>query len=207
MIIHEVVISPAAGHSVAGSYSRGHELENVCELDIVDRYVRSMCDELDHAAIRHRILPVRTPPGISEGTRHEAVLPNCLLLDCRLGWCDKPPSKRGANKSRIFMGQGAVSEMACLIGEAMAHWGHIYISHDHRGANPIVDQDSPMLTTKGVLGLRLEPFVLNGPDAKTYCTKLEELGRDIGRTIADYMIARNASSRSKPSSLNTSLLR
>lgn len=61
----------------------------------------------------------------------------------------------------------------------------------------MVDGDDESLR-KGNGGIRLEPFVLNGSSAAQYAQRLEELGRDIGRIIADYVIKGNHGANVKP---------
>lgn len=201
MRIHEVLIAPAAGYlSAAGKYTLGLSVDNMTEVSIVDKYCRGITDALDDSGVRNRTLPVRKPPGIKEGERHHGIMPNTLILHCRIGWCDKPPSKRPLyNKSRIFQGAGDYGELPELISETMAHWGQIYVIHGHQGCNPVVCDEDPLLKVEGTAGLRLEPFILNGPAAEQYCGKLEELGRDLGRTIADFIIAKDYHARNKPS--------
>lgn len=197
MRIHEVLIVPSAGYSAAdGTYTRGLAFKNLSELDIVDNYVRSILDELDEASIRHRVLNVRMPPGVPEGLRHSGVQPNTLVLHCRVHWTT---GKVISNKSRTFYGHGGISELAHVVSQSMSHWGHTYASFGHQAANPVQDLEDPLLCVTGASGIRVEPFAINGPNSQEYAAWLPQLGRDIGRAVADYVIAKDLAARCKPS--------
>lgn len=199
MNLHEILIVPSAGHSSAeGAYTRGHCLGNMAEIDIVDHYVRAISDALDESSVRHRIMDVRRPPGKPEHLRHEGILPGTLVLDCRVGWSDKAPSKGPKNNSsHVYYMRDHLRTLAVTIAEAIGHWGQIYANHGHRGCRPETDDHPLLATVTG--GIRIEPFMLNAPMAEQYVLHLEQLGRDIGRSIGDFMIAQSLGARAKPS--------
>lgn len=198
MRFSEVLIIPAGDHaSPIGRMRPPRRVDNLLEVEIIDRYVRAIVDELDDAGVRHRVLPVRRPPGVEPSARHLGIFPGTLVLHCSLGWDDK---KRGAsNKSAAFIGTDEASTLAVLVAETMAHWGQTYVAYEHRGCNPVVDGEDRLLAVEGASGLRLEPFMLNGPSAGLYAEKLEELGRDIGRVVSDFIIAQQEAARNRPS--------
>ena len=204
MRVHEVVIVPGAGYlSAEGIYTRGHQTDRVTELDVVDQYVRAIQDELDIGSIRHRTLETRKRPGIPEGSRHLGILPGSFVLHCKVSWNVRPPSKPNTtNRSRIFYGPGDAPPVAHLIEEILSHWGTLYVAHEHLCASPVEDACDPLLSVPGCVGLRLEPFALNGPNAELYFTKLEQLGRDIGRGVADYLINNQSHARMRPCTID-----
>lgn len=178
--IHEIVIIPSAGHQGAG-YSRGHTADALAEVDIVDQYVRSLVDELENAAIRHRVVATRKAPGTSP----ENWFQNCehsLPVLCTVGW-DKSVNKSSTqNVSAVRFGPEVSAILASGLVDTMAHWGSLYV-HGHRRATPVQDEKAR--------GIVVEPFRLNGPGAKEYAARLDKLGRDLGRFIADYCVGKN----------------
>jgi hypothetical protein len=201
--IHEVLIVPGAGHGGAGFYDRGHVMGNMAETDVVDSYIRGIVDELDDCAVRHRIMPTRSAPGVPLDQRHQNIMPHSLILSCHVGWFKASPSKMPTNNlSRVFYGARELFGLAKQVSEAVGHWGQLYGGFSHRGAAACADQENPLLNAAGTWGLRLEPFALNGPNALDYCKRLEQLGRDIGRVLTNYLINRDEG-RAKPSTLDT----
>jgi hypothetical protein len=187
-MIHEVYIVPALGYD-GERYDRGHCIGTMSSLDVIDRYVAALYDELDTTGVRVRKAETRKKPGVPYGQRHCGISPNTLVLHCDAGWSyAKHPPK--VNRSRVLLGMPEASELGCLVGEAVVHWGKTYCCYFHAGITPIVDVDDPVIAVAGTVGLRLEPFQLNGPDVGAYMVKLETLGRDIGRAIADYILTR-----------------
>lgn len=197
MRIHDILIVPAAGYSSpSGAYTLGKAFGNLTEMDLVDKYVHALTDELDDAGIRWRSLPVRKPPGVPEDKRHEGIFSNTLVLHCCLGWMTKCSK---VNKSKLYFSKGSHHELPDLFSEAMAHWGQIYVSHGHQGGKPTIDEADPLLRIPESIGIRVEPFMLNGPELDLYVVQLQRLGRDLGRTLSDYMIHKSSSVRARPS--------
>lgn len=188
-MIHEVLIVPGAGYCAPGLYQAGRRVDNLLEADVIDRYVRALVDELDNAGVRYK----------NQNQTRAGIFPNTFVLHCCLGWYDKPAKTLQCNKSQTYLANAEANGMAILVAEAMAHWGQTYVAYEHRGCNPVVDDGDKLLNAPGSSGLRLEPFLLNGPAAVGYCSKLEELGRDIGRVIADYIISSQQTARNRPS--------
>lgn len=157
----------------AVSLGQGECIGNLSEADIIQKYVKALSDELDGCAIRHRI--------------STAPFPYEFVIHCGLGFYRKPPSQRPLeNTSRVYMGTPEVNGLACLLSDGLGHWGKVYVSHGHRGAKPVVDREDKLLQVQNG-GVRLEPFVLNGAKAAEYACRLEQLGRDMGRIVADYV--------------------
>ncbi len=178
-------------------------MHNMAETDVVDAYIRGLVDELDDCAVRHRIMPTRSAPGVSLDQRAVGIMPHTLVLSCQVGWFKASPAKMPTNNlSRIFYGARELFGLARQVSEAVGHWGQIYGGFDHRGAAACADKDDKLINAPETWGMRIEPFALNGPSAADYCKKLENLGRDIGRVLTTYLISRDEG-RSKPSTLDT----
>lgn len=179
--IHEVVIVPNAGHHGPGVYTRGHTVDALAEVDLVDHYVRSLVDELDQSAIRHRVVPTRKAPGIAEERRYEATAES-LVIVCSIGW-DKSVNKSAqANTSSVRFPSQLPMGLVAGLADTIAHWGGLYV-HGHRRGTPV--------QVEGLKAVWLEPFRINGPDAYAYAAKLGKLGHDLGRFIADYCVGKN----------------
>ncbi len=194
MKFFEVCIVPSAGFlGPDAGYSYGLRDGNLTEVGIVDAYVRALADELDDAAVRHRVLDAtRKKPGVAEDERHKTVLGCTLVLSCRIA------SGQGG-KSWTHYGTPDALPVAKLIAESMGQWGQLYVSHAHTRSNPLLQADDPLLTVTGSAGVQIAPFSIDAPDALVYASKLEQLGRDVGRTIADYIISQNMAAKIKPS--------
>ena len=190
--IHEILIIPAAGHGGPGVYSRGATIDTLAEVDIVDQYVRSLVDELDQSSIRHRVVPTRRAPGTPENSRFDLVQDHILPIVCSVGWDPSKNKLSSANISTVRFGLDMPHAFAAGLVDAMAHWGSLYV-HGHRRSTP--------LGAEGVRGIVLEPFRINGPSALQYAAKLDKLGRDLGRYIADYCFMKNTGTAIRAPSL------
>ncbi len=146
--------------------SQGRVNGVMSETEIVRRYVRAVSDELDHCAVRHRIGQDQRPWEFT--------------LSLGLGWLlsKKEPL---TNRSRLWISDARSSPIGVLLAETLSHWGTTYIGLEHRSCKPVARQDA-------VSHIHIEPFELNGLRAASYAQRLEELGRDIGRTLADYVV-------------------
>lgn len=191
--IHEIVIIPSAGHLGPGVYTRGHTVDAMAEVDLVDQYVRSLIDELDQSLVRHRVVPTRKGPGILPDRRYEGTSEaNALPLLCSIGW-DKSVNKSATtNASAVRFSPAVSSILASGLVDVMAHWGALYV-HGHKRSTPVQDE--------GVRGIVIEPFRINGPNAVQYAARLDKLGRDLGRFIADYCLGKNTGTAIRAPSL------
>lgn len=174
MNLHEFRIVPSAGHSGPGRYDRGSTHKNLSEVDLVDRYVSRLKDELEEERIRYTIAPTRAPPGIVEEQRTNT-LDHVMPIVCAVGYNPAPKLKLAANSSIVFYGADVPKRLYLLLSEVIGHWGSLYV-HGHRAVAPQPCER----------GLRLEPFLINGPSALEYAARLDRLGRDIGRALSDY---------------------
>ncbi len=190
--IHEILIIPAAGHGGPGVYSRGATIDAMAEADLVDQYVRSLADELDQSSIRYRIANTRKAPGTPEGERCGVPGLNVLPVVCAIGWNQAKNATALFNSSLVKFAPDVSSVLASGLVQTMAHWGALYV-HGHKCSAP-VQADS-------LRGLVLEPFKLNGPNASLYAARLDALGRDIGRFLADYCVNKNTGTAIRAPSL------
>lgn len=183
--IHEFLLIPGVGHFGPGAYDRGHVMGNLIEVDLVDKYVATMADELDQSAIRHRICATRKAPGLSQEARFKDCFEYVLPVQCRIGWSHAKKIKPIHNQTTVYYGTDVPSAFAAELVDIIRHWGSIYVTHGHKAAAPV--------PTDGLRGISIEPFFLNGPNAPDYCRWLDKLGRDLGRYLADYARSRQES--------------
>ncbi len=174
MNLHQFHIVPSAGHFGPGQYDRGHEHRNLAEIDLVDRYVLPMKDELDQERIRFSIAPTRSPPGVSAEERLNT-LEHIMPIVCAIGVSRATKIKPAYNLSTVYYGSDVPKRLYNLLAEVVGHWGALYV-HGHKTAGAV----------PGDRGIRIEPFMINGPAALEYAARLDRLGRDIGRAISDY---------------------
>jgi len=187
--IHTVYIVPAFGHSDAlGAYTRGQAFGRYCEMDVVDGYLHTLTEELDSDGIRFEVMPTRRAPGVVEPLRYRHVEPHSLVLHLCSGVTDKAPHAK--NISHVYHGGGPSKDIALEISDAVFEWGQCTV-FGHRKANPCEHKNDPLLTAPGALGVRIEPFLLNGPDAGDYMTRLANLGVCIGRAVSSYLMVRS----------------
>ncbi len=174
MNLHEFRLIPSAGHYGPGVFDRGGEHKNLAEVDLVDRYVLPLKDELEQEGIRFSISPTRKAPGISLEDRTN-LLEHIMPITCAMGFSRATKIKPSYNISTIYYGEDAPKRLYTLLSEVVGHWGALYV-HGHKtaGAQP------------GGRGIRIEPFMINGPNVQEYARRLDRLGRDIGRAISDY---------------------
>lgn len=188
--IHSVLIVPDLGHGGPSCYDRGRSIGRFAELDVIDGYVPALAEELDHDGVRVEVMPTRSSPGVPHATRAGRVEPNQLVIHCCSGWgelADKPQVVK--NITRVFFGETGSKELAEEVSEAASEWGQCFV-FGHRTANPHGRKADPVIHVKGSVGIRLEPFMLDGPDANTYLAQLPRLGVAVGRAISNYLRTR-----------------
>ncbi len=184
MRVHEILIYPGLGHYGCGVYNRGNAVGSLVEVDLIDTYVQAMADELDNSAIRHRIATTRRAPGIPTAERAEGIFPHTLVVHCRMGWNEAKKVKAAHNISQVYYGPES-APLARQIAEVVGHWGGLYV-FGHKTAQAISDDEDELLAVPNTWGIRLEPFQLNAPKAEEYAMRLGQLGRDVGRFLADW---------------------
>lgn len=189
MRTHEVLIVPAFGHADAhGCYNQGLHIGAYSELDVIDAYLPNLVEELETDGIRYRVLPTRSRPGVPEDRRHLHVERFQLVLHLGVGVYAgrSPPAK---NISAVYFGTPLAKDIAKEISEALCTWGQCYV-WGHRNSRPEPLKTDPVINADDTLGVKIEPFMLNGPDAKEYLARLPELGTAIGRAVSSYLMVR-----------------
>lgn len=182
-MIHQILIVPSAG-ACGERWSAGFRAGVLHETEVVDGYVRALCDELELRRIRYRVMPTRTLPGIPPELRHEHVEENDLVLSCRLGW--ETRSQTRPNWSQVTFGKGASNKLARIVSDAIGTWGRCYV-YGHESRNPIRDPNDALLNVPGARGLEVVPFAINGDGALEYARRLKALGRDLAWAIHEYI--------------------
>lgn len=181
MNLHEFRIVPSAGHFGPGDYRRGHEHKNLAEIDLVDRYVLPLKDELEQEGIRYTLAPTRSAPGVSAEAR-TGTLEHILPFTCAMGVSRATKIKPAYNISVVYYSADVPKRLYLLMTEVVGHWGSLYV-HGHKTAAPALREER---------GIMIEPFMINGPAATEYAARLDRLGRDIGRALSDYCRQTNA---------------
>ncbi len=178
--IHEILLIPGAGHLGAGGYSRGHTIDAFAEVDLVDKYVAAMRDELDQSGIRTRVAPTRKAPGLHIQDLYDSAQAFVLPVLCTIGWNLARNLSAAHNVSTVQYGPEVPARLAMGLADVLGHWGGLYVFGHRRGA------PAPF----NGRGIVLEPFRINGPNVRDYAQRLDALGRDLGRHILDYCRAR-----------------
>lgn len=193
MPIHEIIVFPGAGHVGNGAYDRGLVHGAYAEVDLVDRYYRTIAEELDNSAIRHRIAPTRKAPGLTREAFFSSILPRTLVIECRIGWHESKKVKLLRNFSALSVAGAVTEQFSRRLGEVLSHWGSIYAF----GHSATKQKEALGGLPDGAGWIVLEPFQINGPKADDYAKWLPKLGTDIGRYLADYVRACNDSAAIK----------
>lgn len=174
---------PSAGYAgAADKYIRGYSHGNICEVDIVDRYVASLVDELNEGGIRHRVVNTRKAPGTALEARFSGYLDWQLPIECAVGINESKKIKQQYNSSFVYGNANVPRIFLDELSDVVGHWGALYV-HGHKTAAP---RGQPQY------GIRIEPFIINGPSAEEYARRLDKLGRDIGRFLVDFLRSRGA---------------
>lgn len=179
MRIHEFILIPGAGHAGSGVYDRGHVTDALAEVDLVDRVVQTIIEELDNSLVRYRLVNTRKAPGTPLSERYSLVFPHCLPIAFKIGM-DAKKVRAMSNVSMVWAHTSVPNKLASEIADVMRHWGSLYV-HGHRTANIGEQEDQ---------GITLSPFQINGRHAEEYARHLPKLGRDLGRMLVDFCRAR-----------------
>lgn len=188
MRIHEVVLVPGCGHSTdTGEYDRGRSIARISEVDAVAIYARALAEELEAENIRYRVLPTHEKPGIRYSERHTHVGEKNLVMHLRVGFHKiSKPNELKYNVSHVFYGNKDDSFLARVVSDCLNDWGNCS-SFGHRRANPGPDYEDLVISNPKNKGIRIEPFIINGPNLDDYFMRLSHLGRDLGRCISFFL--------------------
>jgi hypothetical protein len=186
--VHSVLVVPGLGHLGDGLRDRGRSIGRYAELDVVEGYATTLVEELEESGVRVETLATHTKPGWPYAKRATLVEANRLVLHLCAGFDDAPPESR--NISRTFFGSPQAKDAAEEISESIAEWGQCFV-YGHKTANPSDKTEDPVVKVPGTLGIRIEPFVLNGPNADEYMRRLPQLGVCIARAVSGYLFSRS----------------
>lgn len=129
---------------------------------------------LDHDVMTEFIETRKRPhKEISEYLKEVPEYMVSLVISC--GW--ERSDKMMRNVSRVHCSPDCV-KLSKRLCESLYDWGKSYV-FNHVVSDPVVIPD----TKKTII---LKPFALNGENAHEYLTRLDTLGKDIGRTIGEW---------------------
>jgi hypothetical protein len=184
-LIHEVLLAPGCGYGGDAGFDPGHRCRTMHEFNILDGFVRDLCDAMELQRIRHKVLPVLNSPGIEPDERWKHFEANQLVVNLRLGW--DPPSSAGTNNwSQVQHGDFASVKLARTLTDAVGQWGRCHV-YGHQTRNPRRDRKDPLLNREETAGVRIIPFALNGPRAWEYATRLKSLAQGLVWAFKEYL--------------------
>lgn len=173
MRINQVVVIPEYDVKHMGRYQR-----NYSEHDIIDRYVSTLCEFLDHDNISFKL-----------STKNAVCDPNSLILFCRSGLSEE--RARRTNFSIISHIGSKSKKISDFAIETVSEWGKCYVDTQHitRGRqldeNPIEAFGSP-----DTMGIVIDPFILEGPNHDDYIKRLPKLGEMLALCVFEFMLSR-----------------
>ncbi len=126
------------------------------------------------------MLNTRKNPGKELSSRLGDLFDYQLPVVCGMGFSQAKKIKSAYNSTYVKANTAVPRAIVNDLSDVVGHWGALYV-HGHKTSAP-GPQDEP--------GLRIEPFMMNGPHATEYARRLPSLGRDIGRYLVDACRAR-----------------
>lgn len=175
-----VIIVPGLGFSGgSANYVRGGSIGKLSEIDVIDLYLPTLIDVLEQNRIMFDVENTRVAKC---GSGYFPV--NALIAHLKCGWIE--PSKRQTNITKSFYSTVGSKSFAYELGESVGEWGSCSV-FGHQVANPAKIANDSIITSEHSIAASIEPFALNGPSAEIYCTRLPQLGRDIGICISSYI--------------------
>ena len=189
-----VTIVPSAGHcDDGGKYTRGRTVDTTAEVDVVDRYVQTLDETLEEFGVSHNIMATRGSPGIMESQRAACARKNSIILELGVGWFENTPKR---NHSEVYYGADVSRQLAQSVAETIGDWGRC-TCFSHVTGTP-KKSTKPILCVAGTMGIRIEPFALNGPNYNDYLPRVAPLGRYIAITVSEFIALNNESAGYHP---------
>lgn len=180
----EVLIIPSAGHRGADGYTRGVTIPSIAEVEVVDKYVAYLRDYIDDGRTRVSVMATRTGPGLSDKERFDRIYPHNLAIHCCVGAHGLKREPQG-NFSRVLYASKQSRVFAEEMAEALTHWGTLHVT-GHRQVRAAECETDPLLWHSQAAVIRVEPFMLDGPDIAQYLRNLDRLGREMGRMVVSW---------------------
>ena len=191
-MITKIFIIPAAGHTDDdGNYSLGHSIGRENELRVVDRYLMTMTEVFGEYGLPFEVLDTRKKPGVKYSDRPSKIPPNSVVLDVAVGWTS---ANRSSNYSHVTYSDKRSHKLADLVSQSLFEWGKCS-SFTHHVKNPSEAKNSLL---DGQVGVRIEPFALNGHGVDDYLRRLGNLGIDIASAVIEYAKTINTGFGYKP---------
>ena len=195
-MINRVYLIPGGGHWGTGTYERGPSIGLFSELDVVDQYLPHIIDQLELAGIHYEVLNTRSTPGLNKEEMKALYDAKSLVLWLSCGWFHKTRVRNGS-----FVHFHATSKnsqkVAFELLDALQEWGTCS-AFGHVKNAPKPSSDDFLLGQNDSVCLKVEPFVLNGPNYEDYLRRLRPLGDEIGRFVSDLILTHNPSAGYKP---------
>lgn len=153
------------------------------QADVVDSYSVRLAEELDAESVRLEIVNPRRGPAVPVGRRVEDAMAGHLALICS---CDFYTRDRSTNSSIVEFSGDHLRPLAQRLNAAMSEWGKCS-AFTHRGSLVAVNEPGHFI--------RIKPFALNGPSARDYLIRMDQLAVAVGRTIGEYFAEKNLQRR------------
>ena len=165
-------------------------------MDLIDLITVPLAELLEEYNIRYTMANTRRYPGIMKKNRPGIIEPFSLVLEIGLDWHDRP---RQYNVSQVFCGKDGSSRFAEILSDALSEWGTCAV-FGHRSGNARI-VDDPLLNSPDCIGVRIEPYAINGPNAGEYIKKSRNLARDLAAVIAEFTVRRSEARSANPISV------
>lgn len=176
MRVNQVIVIPAFNN--CGNLGRYYG--KACEYDVVNSYVETLCEFLEHDRITYQVIT----------DKDELIYPNSLILHCGAGW-NKAPTKSKNNHSLVAYSQSTSKKLAEIALETVSEWGKCYVDLSHKSREIATYPDNANLDIENTFALYIEPFRLNGPMYEEYLKACPTLGRMLAQCVFEFLAARN----------------
>lgn len=175
MYVHQVVIVPGYRDVPFVKAEKLEIFRRYGQFDLLNRCATYCTMRLNQEGVRNLVLTpdvngeMPTPPASS------------IIVFLNFGWLD---AKYKTNISSIYFSPEHSRELARNVMETLSEWGTCTV-FGHRRANPKLGEEKHALP-EGQMSLRCEPFCANGPYAAEYAARMNFLGDDLGRVLANF---------------------
>jgi hypothetical protein len=183
-----ILVEPGHGRLGVGQYDGGQSNGCLIEADLTWQLSEYVAEELQRAAVRHRVLrEVREGQGVLLAHRSEHCPDNGTLLSLHFESLPKP----GRQEGRIYAGTG---EQSRLLAERLAPvveaWA-VTSCRRYGGCEVYTEHAYPHLKKNTITSVLVSPFSVTAPDALVYARRLQVLGNLIAATLASWALGKN----------------
>lgn len=161
-----------------------HCLDSTSEMRLIEECCRHMSEIMEEYSISHSYL--------RRGADYTR--PGTLILMVGLSWFENENRKH--NKSEVYYSDKYSLGLAKAISDSLGEWGrcsrfgHVSGCAKHR--------EFDTLNHPGILGVKIEPFALNGPHIDEYLPRLRNLSYDMAMAIIEFIRSKNPMSGYRP---------